>query len=422
LSSRLGGAVLILGAVQLIESLAVALPLSFFPNYVIGLGATVASVGLFTSSFMVASAALSPRMGSIVDAYGRKRVMMYGLAADVVLGVLTGLAPSWEWLLLIRLLNGAVSSGAMLVSETLLIDLVEPRQRGEASGFIMSMNMVGHNLGPMFGGAIQWLAMAQGLTLLTSYRIPYFVDSLFAMLALAVVYLKIVEPERRIRLRPGDSKERPRIVWNNQLKIIMVNSFINGMGMGFIMPIMVLFYTDRFGMDAMGIGTIISVSGFIGLFASYLAGRTSDRLGRKPLIGLGNYTSRLADALLPFTANITQAGIVVSIRSLGFNTSMPAFRALRADLVQPEYRGRMFGLFGAGFTAGSVIGPIASTWVYDTYRAATFDVLGLMVPGYGIPFFVNAALGLFTTTILMLFIREPGDSEKAPRFAAAPEG
>jgi len=112
----------------------------------------------------------------------------------------------------------------------------------------------------------------------------------------------------------------------------------------------------------------------------------------------------------------------VSIRSLGFNTSMPAFRALRADLVPPESRGRMFGLFGAGFTAGSVIGPIIGTWVYDTYRAVTFDVVGLQVPGYGIPFFVNAALGLLTTTMIMLFIKEPSEGEKAPRVAAAPEG
>ena len=36
----LSQAVLILDAVQLIDSLAVALPLSFFPNYVIGLGAS----------------------------------------------------------------------------------------------------------------------------------------------------------------------------------------------------------------------------------------------------------------------------------------------------------------------------------------------------------------------------------------------
>ena len=66
----LSGHILVLGLVQLIESLAFALPLSFFPNYVMGLGAYVASVGIFTSSFMIAFAVMSPRMGSLIDRHG----------------------------------------------------------------------------------------------------------------------------------------------------------------------------------------------------------------------------------------------------------------------------------------------------------------------------------------------------------------
>ncbi len=201
------------------------------------------------------------------------------------------------------------------------------------------------------------------------------------------------------------------------MNFIFINSFISGVGVGFIIPIMVLFYTDRFGMSPVGIGTIISISGFIGLLASYFAGKYSDKIGRKPLIGFGNYVSRIASGLLPFTGNITQAGIVVSIRSLGFNVSMPAFRALRADLIPPEIRGKMFGLFGMAFTAGSVAGPILGTWIYDTYRFATFNVLGLELPGYGIPFFINAILGILTTTMIMLFIEEPKEEDKAPRVA-----
>ena len=97
----LSKAIMILGAVQLIESLAFALPLSFFPNYVVSLGASVASVGLFTSSFMIAFAVLSPKMGRLTDQYGRKKMLMAGILGDVILGTLTGLVPSWEWLLLI---------------------------------------------------------------------------------------------------------------------------------------------------------------------------------------------------------------------------------------------------------------------------------------------------------------------------------
>lgn len=413
----LGRAVLILGAVQLVESLAIALPISFFPNYVIGLGASVASVGLFTSSFMIAYAILSPKMGAYVDQYGRKQIMMLGIFSDVILGILTGLVPNWKWLLVIRILNGAVSSGAMLASETMLIDLVTPQQRGEAAGFIMSMNMVGRNLGPVFGGTIQWFVLSRGYSELTSYRVPYFVDSLLAAVALVIIYLFIKEPEKRSGVGKGQmGEELPKIPWNRQLKVMFLNSFISGVSVGFIIPIMVLFYTDRFNMDPVAIGTIISVSGFIGLFASYIAGRFSDKVGRKPLIAFGNYTSRIAGIFLPFTGTITQAGIVVSIRSLGFNVSMPAFRALRADIVPPEVRGRMFGLFGTAFTAGNVLAPIAATWIYDTYRFTVFNVAGIQVPGYGIPFFINAILGILTTTMVMLYIDEPTEETKAPQF------
>jgi MFS family permease len=90
---------------------------------------------------------------------------------------------------------------------------------------------------------------------------------------------------------------------------------------------------------------------------------------------------------------------------------MPAFRALRADLVPPHVRGRVFGLFGTAFTAGSVVGPIISTWIYSTYRLSTFSFLGFLLPGYGIPFFINAVIGVIATTGVMLLIREPERSE-----------
>ena len=266
---KLSGSIMTLGAIQLIESLAVALPISFFPSYVVELGATVASIGLFTSSFMIAHAVLSPKMGSLTDKYGRKRLMMFGVGADVILGILTGLVPSWGWLLAIRVLNGAVSSAAMLASETLLIDLVSPQRRGEAAGYIMSMNMVGRNLGPMLGGGIQWLSVSRGLSLMMSYRIPYFVDSLLALIALVMIYLLIKEPERRSAPgRGADKGEAPKVVLTRPLKILLVNGFVSGIGVGFIIPIMVLFYMDRFGMDPVAIGAIISVTGFMGLLAS----------------------------------------------------------------------------------------------------------------------------------------------------------
>jgi len=59
--------VLLLGAVSFIESLAYSIPLFYFPDYALSLGASVASIGLFTSSFMAASALFSPKIGSLSE-------------------------------------------------------------------------------------------------------------------------------------------------------------------------------------------------------------------------------------------------------------------------------------------------------------------------------------------------------------------
>jgi len=393
--------ILVLGAVQLIGSIAFALPMSYFPNYVISLGASVASLGLFISSFMVSSAIMSPRMGALSDREGRKKMMVFGLIGDVIFGTLTGLVPSWHWLLLVRVIDGAVTSAAMLSAEALLIDTVPPTQRGEASGFVMAMGMVGRNIGPVFGGVIQWYSLSIGLSVLNSYRIPYFVDSALAFVALVLVVLLIEEPKvegRQREMRLEAARNAAKVPLSTSFKVLLIYSFINGLGVGFIMPISVLFYNDKFGIDPLQIGTIISISGFVGLFA----------------IAAGNVVSRLCGFALPLTADVTQAAGVMSVRSLGFSVSMPALRALRADITPPEARGRFFGMFMTAWTAGDIVGPIMGSFLYDLYRFSSFEVGGFTLPGYGIPFFLNAVLGLAATFFLLAFVGEPKIHEAHP--------
>ena len=397
--------------VQLIQSLAFSIPMSYYPNYVIGLGASVASIGLFTSSFMLASAIMSPKIGSLSDAYGRKKIMVGGIIGDIILGVLTGLAPSWHWLLLIRILNGVVSGAAMLSAEALLMDTVSPHRRGEASGFVMSMGMVGRNIGPLFGGAVQSLAYSSGLTLVDSYRIPYFVDSAMAGLALLLVVWKIQDIKvdhstTTTRVRSMASSNTVKAPMSFSFKIVLFYGFINGVGVGFLMPLMALFYNDKFGIEPLEIGLILSISGFIGFLASWAAGRLSDRIGRKPLIATGSFISRICGFALPLTGDVTQAAGVLSVRSLGFNINMPAMRALRADLTPAEARGKFFGMFRAAFRTGDIIGPLIGTYLYDIYRFKNFELGGLLLPGYGIPFFVNSILGIAATIMLLIFVKE----------------
>jgi len=409
--------VLVLGLVSFIESLAFALPLSFFPQYAISLGASVALVGLFTSSFMAASALMSPRLGGLSDRVGRKKVMLWGLVGDVVFGALTGVAPSWPWLLLIRTINGAVTAAATLPAEALLMDCAPIGRRAEAAGFVLSCGMIGRNLGPFFGGFVQFSAYTSGLTSLNdSYRVPYFVDSSLAVGAIIVVALKLKEKtldnglEGQWRAEKSSSVAeggRPRKVrLSRSFKILLICAFVNGIGVGFILPVMALFFQDKFGAEPVLIGTIMSSGGFVGLLASWVAGRFSDKLGRKPLIGFGGILARLCGFAIPFTPSVSEATFFFMFRSLGFNALMPAMQALRADLVPSEARGRLFGLYNTFFNAGDIAGPLLSAYLYDLCRTETFYIGALAVPGFGMPFYVNSITGIVTTTILLLFVEE----------------
>ncbi len=406
--------VVILSFSAMVENLAYALPMSYFPNYVQLLGASVAYIGFFTAAFTAANATLSQRFGNLSDRIGRKKLIQAGLLTDVFLGTLTGLIWNWAPLLVVRILNGVATAAVAAPSEASLVDQVPKSRRGEALGFYLTMSMVGYNMGPVFGGAFQFLFNnVFGLSLEWSYRIPFFVDSLLAFMAFLLVWRGVEETRGR------DSQERAK--WQEgeevltkrfrfSLRILYISQLAIGFAVGFIIPVSVLYFGDIFGATSLQIGIILSAAGFVGLTCNLYAGKLSDRVGRKPVIALGNIPSRLATLVFPFAPDLISGAGITIFRAFGHNIAMPASHALNADLIPEKVRGKLFGRLAAFFSLGAILGPILSTWIYDIYRYSTFRVLWLgnvSVRGAGIPFFVSSAIGLFSLFLLLAFVEEP---------------
>ncbi|MEE8632098.1 MAG: MFS transporter, partial [Candidatus Bathyarchaeia archaeon] len=363
-----------------------------------------------------ANAGLSQRFGALSDRIGRKRLIQAGLLADVLLGTLTGLVWDWAPLLFIRVLNGIATAAVAAPSEASLVDQVPRRRRGEALGFYLTMSMVGFNMGPVFGGAIQSLCsdvFATGLE--WSYRIPFFADSLLALIAFFLVW-KGVKETRGVNsmAKTSDKTEQDDFKLSKKsafsLKILYISSLATGFAVGFIIPITVLYFGDIFHATPLQIGVILSLAGFVGLTCNLFAGRISDRIGRKPVIALGALPSRVATIAFPFAPNLTSAAGITVFRSFGHNVAMPASRALNADLVPEKVRGKLFGRLAAFFSLGAILGPILSTLIYDAYRFRTLQIPflnDLSVRGAGLPFFISSAIGLLSLTLLLVFVEEP---------------
>ncbi|MDB5980555.1 MAG: bmr3 [Pseudomonas sp.] len=106
------------------------------------------------SAYMVALTVAVPIYGKLGDLYGRRRLMLFGLALFTFASVLCGMAQSMEQLVLARILQGIGAGGMVSVSQAIIGDIIPPRERGRYQGYFSGMYAVASVLGPVLGGVM----------------------------------------------------------------------------------------------------------------------------------------------------------------------------------------------------------------------------------------------------------------------------
>lgn len=188
------------------------------------------------------------------------------------------------------------------------------------------------------------------------------------------------------------------------LFLIFLVMFVDMLGFGIILPLLP-YYGTAFNAGEAMIGLLIATFPAFQLVGAPLLGRLSDRHGRKPLLlwsilgtSAGFLLLGLADALwLLFVARAVD-GLT------GGNISVA--QAYISDAVPREERARAFGLMGAAFGLGFMIGP---------------GIGGELSHHFGIaaPAFFAAGLALLNFVGVLLFLPETLSPE---RRAAARDG
>jgi MFS family permease len=266
--------------------------------------------------------------------------------------------------------------------------------------------MAGRWTGPIFGGIIQLASQSWGFNLVTSYRIPYFIDSVLAIFALILVSWKASESTTKTVTHNAASKAaKDTMTFTTSMIVMTFFAFTYGGALGLTMTLSSLLYSDKFGVTPFTIGAILSVTGLVGFGASWVAGRISDHLGRKPVLALGECIGRILGVLLPLMPSANLTGLCHLFRKAGFSISRPATDALKADVAPSEYRGEFFGFYQTAYLLGDVVFPILGTYLYATYVAESFNVAGFLIPGYATPYFLSSFLGLLGLTAVLLFVK-----------------
>ncbi len=192
-------------------------------------------------------------------------------------------------------------------------------------------------------------------------------------------------------MSPVDPPAAPAEPRRAAVLFIFVTVLLDILALGLIIPVLPLLIEDFRGGDtayaARTIGVFGAVWAGVQFFAAPVLGALSDRFGRRPVILLSNFGLALDYVLMAVAPTLTWLFIGRVLSGIT-SASIPTAYAYVADVTAAERRARAYGLLGAAFGVGFIVGPAAGGLLGEWGPRTPFWVAAALS-------FANAMYGLF---------------------------
>ena len=117
-----------------------------------------AQIGLVMAAFTAPAIVLAPLFGIMADLYGRRWLLVFGLAVFGLAGAAAAMAPTYEWLLILRAIQGIGASALLPLTIVLISDILPDDREIRGQGIKVALDRVGMIVLPLIGGALAILS------------------------------------------------------------------------------------------------------------------------------------------------------------------------------------------------------------------------------------------------------------------------
>lgn len=345
---------------QIISLIGFSSVFPFLPLYVHSLGTVTGlseslCAALVYSGHAFTMMLLSPLWGSLADRYGRKLMVERAMFSGAVIVVLMAFARSAEELVLLRVLQGAMSG--VLGAANALVAASAPRERsGYAMGLMQVAMGIGLALGPVIGGI---------LADLFNYQSVFFVTSALLLFAGIMVWFGIdehfIQPKKETGKRTNIVQAWIKVLQTEGVGLLYLLRFINQAGRMMFMPILPLFILSLIkNPDQVNsyTGMVIGLASLATAIFSVFIGRLGDRTSHRPIVIVSLFGAGAAYILQSFAQNGFQFLIFQILYGIGLGGVITAISALLAIYSEKGAEGTVYGLDSSVTSAARVIAPL----------------------------------------------------------------
>ncbi len=354
---------------QTIVSTALAAIVKQFNNY--------DALGFIVTAYLLTSTVTVPLAGKLSDMYGRRPVLISGVAIFTIGSLLSGLAPTVEWLIIWRAVQG-IGGGIITANAfTIVGDLFAPKERGKWQGMIGAVFGMSSVIGPLLGG---WLTDGQhifGAT--TDWRWTFFINVPIGIIAAIVMFINLPNIKHDSKHSPDYMGAAFLTVALSALVLSVDNTATifkamidNGTSLGFIK----------------GTLTVIAI-------ASAAAFVWAEQRAKQPIISLSYFRNRTFSLITIATLLFGAAFLGAILYLTQFNQQVFGASASQAGLMLLPM---MAGMMTSSITIGQIISRTGhyKRFIVTGFGLATISILSLTTLQPDSPYWHEAIIMVFT--------------------------
>jgi DHA1 family tetracycline resistance protein-like MFS transporter len=323
-------------------------------------GASDFLIGILISSNAFTALIFGPILGKLSDKFGRKPILLISQIGTGVAFLLLALSNSIEMILFSRIFDG-IFGGQIPVIRAYIADITTADTRSSKIGKIMVGNTLGMILGPSIGGLLGVL----------NWRFPGLFASGLSIVNIILTVKVLIEsmPKERIAdLKDQMTKFRESSnvgssVWNKELVIRFSQLFFLSFTTIMLTSSLALVLDKRYGADPLGIGSVMSVAGIIGIFyGGFLLKFLIKKIGEKRIFLTGLVLLIVVFIFYPYLYEMWMVYAFIPLFMFSMAFLMPLIQSNITKAVDPDRQGQVSGWSTNVQSFAQTIAPLLSTW------------------------------------------------------------
>lgn len=319
-----GPLLFLLAGLAALGALSTNIILPAFPDMGGSLGVSTKELGILLSSFFVAFAVGQLVVGPLSDRFGRRWLVLGGLAVFLIGSALCAMATSLPWLVAGRVVQAFGVCAASVLSRAIARDLFDGEALARALALIMVAMAAAPGFSPLLGSALNGLFGWRGAFVLVGVL----------GLVLAVHYVvgtgETLAANQRVRVST-------RTVMKGYLRLLLDPRFVApAVSVSFVLGGLYTFFAaapailmEGLGFSSPGLGLFFATTVFVVFAAGLLAPRLAHRWGPWPVATAGIVVALAGGVmLLVNTQGITMFSLSIAVFLLGMGLVNPLGTAI----------------------------------------------------------------------------------------------